>query len=103
MKQFLPLLLLAACTAYGEETRDQKVIRDRQEVKESGFWIYNDLDRGFDEARRTGKPLLVVLRCIPCQACFMFDEQLVHLDNRVKPILDKFVCVRIIQANGLDL
>jgi hypothetical protein len=27
-------------------------------------WIYNDLDRGFAEAKKTGKPLLVVLRCV---------------------------------------
>lgn len=25
-------------------------------------WVYNDLDRGFAEARKTGKPLLVVFR-----------------------------------------
>ncbi len=25
-------------------------------------WIYNDLDRGFAEAKRTGKPMLVVFR-----------------------------------------
>ena len=33
------------------------------EVK--GPWIYNDLKTGFAEAQRTGKPLLVVFRCVP--------------------------------------
>lgn len=29
------------------------------------FWIYDDLDRGFDVAEKTGKPLLVSFRCVP--------------------------------------
>jgi serine protease Do len=33
----------------------------------------------------------------------MFDEQVVRLDPTIKPLLDQFVCVRIIQGNGLDL
>ena len=38
---------------------------DRKEVEASGNWIYNDLPKGFAESARTGKPLLVVVRCIP--------------------------------------
>lgn len=33
----------------------------------------------------------------------MFDEQVVRLDPAIKPLLDQFVCVRIVQGNGLDL
>jgi serine protease Do len=33
----------------------------------------------------------------------MFDEQVVRLDPKVRPLLDQFVCVRMIQANGIDL
>ncbi len=33
---------------------------DDTEVR--GAWIYNDLGAGFAEARKTGKPLLVVFR-----------------------------------------
>jgi hypothetical protein len=27
-------------------------------------WIYNDLDAGFAAARKSGKPMLIVLRCV---------------------------------------
>lgn len=40
----------------------QKKLKD---VEVAGGWIYDDLDAGFAEAKRTGKPLLVVLRCVP--------------------------------------
>jgi len=30
-----------------------------------GAWIYNDVKAGFAEAQATGKPLLVVFRCVP--------------------------------------
>jgi serine protease Do len=55
----LPSLVIAA------ENRDTKVINDRSDVLATGKWIYNDLSKGFSEAQRTGKPLLVVFRCIP--------------------------------------
>ena len=29
------------------------------------LWIYGDLELGFEEAQRTGKPLLVTYRCVP--------------------------------------
>ena len=47
------------------EDRDTKVRRDRDEVVSTGLWTYNDLAKGIAEAQRTGKPLLVVFRCIP--------------------------------------
>jgi len=52
-------------TIRAAEDRDAKVLSDRTDVLSSGRWIYNDLPKGFAEAKRTGKPLLVVLRCIP--------------------------------------
>jgi serine protease Do len=35
--------------------------------------------------------------------CRSFDEQLVRRDPRVADLMDKFVCVRLVQANGADL
>jgi serine protease Do len=67
MKATILLLLLGtifSCVR-AAETRDQKVQADRKEVSESGFWIYNDLEQGVAQARATGKPMLVVFRCIP--------------------------------------
>jgi len=33
----------------------------------------------------------------------MFDEQVVRRDPRVADLMDKFVCVRMVQGNGMDL
>jgi hypothetical protein len=66
-------------------------------------WIYNDLARGFETARETGKPLLVVFRCIPCEACAQLDQSIVERDERVQALLDQYVCVRVVHANGMDL
>jgi hypothetical protein len=85
------------------QTREEKVRADRKKVEADGFWIYNDLPKGFAEAKRTGKPMLVVLRCIPCEECVKLDDDLVNKDRRVRPLLEKFVRVRVVSANGLDL
>jgi hypothetical protein len=85
------------------QEREIKVRGDKKRVEGDGFWIYNDLPRGIDEAKTSGKPLLVVFRCIPCEACAQLDEDVVSLDPRVRELLDKFVPVRIVHANGLDL
>ena len=98
----LAVATLAAAPLAAQE-REQKVRNDRKQVEEAGFWIYNDLPRGFDEAAKTGKPLLVAIRCIPCEACAQLDARIVELDPVVRELLDKFVCVRIVHANGLDL
>jgi len=59
------LLFLGVASLTAAEDRKERVLNDRKEVEASGNWIYNDLPRGFAEAARTGKPLLVVIRCIP--------------------------------------
>ena len=45
--------------------RDALVRKDRVDLEDDPVWTYNDLDAGVAEAKRSGKPLLVVLRCIP--------------------------------------
>jgi serine protease Do len=40
----------------------QKSLND---MEVQGDWIYNDIDKGFAESKKTGKPLLVVFRCVP--------------------------------------
>ena len=62
---FLGSLLLASATLNAAEDRRERVLNDRKEVANAGQWIYNDLAEGFAEAGRTGKPLLVVFRCVP--------------------------------------
>jgi len=47
------------------DERSEKVIKDRAVVQDAGFWIYDDLAKAQEQARTTGKPILMVLRCIP--------------------------------------
>ncbi len=65
-------------------------------------WAYNDVQRGFAEAKRTGKPLVVVLRCVPCLSCAGIDASVLS-EPALVPLLDQFVCARVINANALDL
>lgn len=85
------------------QERERKVRNDRESVENEGYWIYNDLPGGLAQAQKTGKPLLVVIRCIPCEACAQLDARVVARDPQVRRLLDQFVCVRIVHANGLDL
>jgi hypothetical protein len=96
------MVFVASAGAFAQE-REKKVRHDRQSVEEAGFWVYNDLPRGIAEAKKTGKPLLVTIRCIPCEACAQLDTRIVDRDPAVTKLLDQFVCVRIVQTNGLDL
>ena len=95
----------ALCLLSGALAQDRatKVRNDRARVEGAGFWIYNDLPKGLAEAKRMHKPLLVVFRCIPCENCAQLDERLVERDPMVQKLLEQFVCVRIVHANGMDL
>lgn len=99
-------LVLAATPTRGEEpkkTREQKVREDREKVEKIGYWIYNDLAKGYAEARQSKKPMLVILRCLPCEECVKLDDELMDHDPELRPLLDQFVRVRVIGTNGLDL
>jgi len=95
--------LLAGGIASAQQTREEKVRGDKTKVEAAGFWIYNDLAKAYAEAKQSGKPIVVVLRCIPCEQCVKLDDDLVDQDKRLQSLLEKFVRVRVISANGLDL
>ena len=97
----LSLLVLAPSAL--AQTREEKVRADRQKVEAEGRWIYGDLARGFEAAKRSGKPLLVVFRCIPCEECVKLDDELIDENPRIKALLPQFECVRVVSTNGLDL
>lgn len=101
---FFATLLAATSTVFAETVKDREgaVRGDRAKMESDARWIYNDIDRGFAEARRTGKPLLVVLRCVPCLSCAGIDASVLQ-EASLAPLLEQFVCVRIINANTLDL
>jgi hypothetical protein len=96
-------IVVAAPLATRAQDRDTKVRNDRKAFERSRDWIYNDLDAGLQVARRSGKPVMVVFRCIPCVACQEFDDDVARRDPVIRDMLDLFVCVRIVQANAIDL
>lgn len=100
----LSAALVVVATASAQSTpRDLKVHADRAKVEAAGFWIYNDLPRAIADAKASGKPILAVTRCVPCEECVKLDDDLVNEDPRVRPLLEKFIRVRIVSTNGLDL
>ena len=58
----VPLVLLALSAPSGDKEKLREALGDSALA---GTWIYDDMAAGFSEAGRTGKPLLVVLRCVP--------------------------------------
>jgi hypothetical protein len=107
MQRTIGLALMAtlwsSANVDAQNKREQQVRDDLSRITEQDFWIYNDVEAGFAEARKTGKPVLVTFRCIPCEACAQLDEDVAERDPRIRDLLDKFVCVRVVTANGLDL
>ena len=107
MKKISTLLavLLGLSSLHAESVKDREgaVRGDRAKLENDDRWIYDNYQRGFDEAKRTGKPLLVVLRCVPCLACMGIDAQVLLEEKELATLLDQFVCVRLINANALDL
>ncbi len=56
----LGILLFTASFCFGHG--DREVAEDIEAVASTGYWIYNDLDKGYAEAEKTGQPMLVVFR-----------------------------------------
>ena len=96
-------LITGSSFAAAVKDREGAVRDDRAAMEKDARWLYNDFQKGFAEGKRTGKPVLVVLRCIPCLACSGIDAQVLLQDSDLTPLLDQFVCVRVINANTLDL
>ena len=65
MKTYLPgfallILLCAVVLCFGHG--DEEVAEDQKMVASTGYWIYNDLDKGIAQAEKTGQPMLIVFR-----------------------------------------
>lgn len=99
------LVLFAGFRGNADAVKDREgaVREDKAALEKDARWIYNDWEKGFAEGRRTGKPVLVVMRCVPCLACSGIDAQVLLQETDLAPLLDQFVCVRVINANAIDL
>ena len=57
------LLVIGMSTAaQAQNKRDATVNEDRERVSALREWIYNDLPAGIREAKRIGRPLMIVFR-----------------------------------------
>jgi serine protease Do len=93
----------AAPSTLQAQTRLERVLQDKVDINSKGFWIYNDLPSGFEAAKNSGQPMIITLRCIPCEECVKLDEELIESDEELKELLNQFVRVRVVATNGLDL
>lgn len=100
----LAILLCLTSLVFAEAVKDREgaVRGDKARFQNDTRWNYCDLDTGFQLAKTTRKPLLVVLRCVPCLSCAGMDAAVLE-EPSLGALLDQFVCVRLINANALDL
>jgi hypothetical protein len=101
------ILTIVACGlltagAFGQN-REDKVRNDKKKVEAEGYWIYNDLPKAIAQAKEKNRPIVAVLRCIPCEECVKLDDEIIDADEQLKKLLDQYVRVRIVSTNGLDL
>jgi len=85
---------LRAASPLGEALKDIPVAE---------HWIYDDFPKAVAEAKASNKPLLVVIRCVPCPPGKTLDVAVATPDKDLLDIEKKFVCVRLIQTNNIDL
>ena len=74
------LIVSLSLSIHGEAVKDREgaVRGDKAKLESDARWNYNDVDAGFRLAKQTGKPLLVILRCIPCMSCMGIDTSVLE-------------------------
>jgi hypothetical protein len=100
MLGIFPTLLPWAAAPADERSPLGQALKD---VQPAEHWIYDDWPRAVAAARQSGKPLWVVVRCVPCPPGRALDQAVAQPDPELAALQQQFVCVRLIQANSLDL
>jgi len=102
---FVLVMGILAPPLLAEMAPDKEALRAKlQDVEPVGEWHYDNIASGFADARKTGKPLLVVFRCVPLKAYKEIDTKVVRReDPKLAEALGQFECVRLVQIYGLDL
>ena len=54
--------LVAASPQDADKDRLRHALGDNDLI---GTWIYDDLPAGYAEAKKSGKPIMAVIRCVP--------------------------------------
>jgi serine protease Do len=81
----------------------------RERIKDANgaridVWVYNDIAKGMEQARKENKPIFVTFRCVPCKDCAAFDADVANGNERVREIAkEKFISVRQVEMKGVDL
>jgi serine protease Do len=94
------VLLFGVTGQAGEKSPLGVALKD---IEVADHWIYDDWPKAVADAKTTGKPILVVIRCVPCPPGKALDTAVMQPDRALAELEKKFVCVRIIQTNPLDL
>jgi hypothetical protein len=100
-------LALVSSWAGGGVAADLEGLKSRlQDAHAEGedWWVYNDLEKARETARRLNKPLFVTFRCIPCKDCQAFDAEVAKGNEQIEALArEKFVPVRQVEMKGVDL
>jgi thioredoxin-related protein len=95
------VLIVVAGIARAGDLRER--LRDANGVRDE-LWVYNDIPKAREEARRVNKPLFVTFRCVPCRDCAAFDADVANGNERVREFaMQNFVSVRQVEMKGVDL
>ena len=83
----LALLSSALQLAGAEKSPLGEALKD---IDVADHWIYDDWPRAVAEAKATGKPLMVVLRCVPCPPGKTLDLAVMQPDKELAELEKKF-------------
>ncbi len=98
------LLALAAAALGVQDSPKEKLKALLKDNDPAGEWFYDDIHGALSQARKSNRPLLVVIRCVPTWLYREIDRQVARRETPgMAGLLDKFVTARIVQAYGLDL
>ena len=110
-KLILFLLAVAVSTGVrGQESLDRRLWGEILGPSQGGWpadpggevsWG-EDLAAGLKEAQRSGRPILVTWRCLPCKQCAEFDKNVLEGSDQLDPLLRRFVTIRLTDAAQLD-
>lgn len=101
----LLIVVLCSVTVAAAATVPRLIDRLKDEnARGQDHWIYNDLQKALTEARRTGKPIFVTFRCVPCEACKSFDAEVANGSHVIRDLAQtRFVSLRQVEMKGVDL
>src|SRR5437016_680855 len=99
MRQAMTLAIVACAVwnlaAWGGENALKAELKDPDLAAN---WLYDDLPKALSDAKDSGKPLCVMLRCVPCVAGKKLDADAAHPNKELEALEKNFVCVRVIKT-----